>query len=189
MKKKETFSTYKICLIGMMAAVIYVVTMFRFPFMGTKLHFANAMCLLAGMLFGPIGGGLAAGLGSGLNDLMYGGYGILDASVTFVTKFAMAFVCAVLAGAKADEEKKGGKVRIVVASVIGALTYVVLYMLKTYLFQRFLYGYPLETVWATMAAKLPGSLINAVFAFVVAPLFYAAVRPALIRTGLMKKLR
>lgn len=190
MKNKETFSTYKICLIAMMAAVVYVVTMFRFPFMGTKVHFANAMCLLSGLLFGPVGGGLAAGLGSGLNDLLYGGYGIVDALVTFVSKFAMAFICAHIAGVLSEKDgKEPGKVRLIIASVIGALSYVVLYMIKTFIFQKFVYGFPDETVFAAMAAKLPGSLINAVFAMVVAPIFYAAVKPALAKVGLLKKLR
>ena len=68
MEKKSRFSTYKIVFVGIMASVVYVVTIFRFPLFGSKVHFANAMCLLSGLLFGPLYGGLAAGLGSGLYD-------------------------------------------------------------------------------------------------------------------------
>ena len=50
MRKK--MNAYTIAFIGVMAAIIYVVTMFRFPLFGSKVHFANAMCLLGGMLFG-----------------------------------------------------------------------------------------------------------------------------------------
>ena len=49
--KQKTWTTYKIAFIGVMAAVVCVVTFFRFPLLGSKVHFANAMCLLAGLLF------------------------------------------------------------------------------------------------------------------------------------------
>ena len=63
MKKRE-FSVFNITFIAMMAAMIYVVTLFRFPLLGSKVHFANAFCLLSGILLGPLQGGLAAGIGS-----------------------------------------------------------------------------------------------------------------------------
>jgi hypothetical protein len=40
-----------------------------------------------------------------------------------------------------------------------------------------------------MLSKLPASLINAVFAMIVAPILYAAIRPALKKTGLLEKIR
>jgi hypothetical protein len=40
-----------------------------------------------------------------------------------------------------------------------------------------------------MASKLPASLINAVFALVVAPILYSALRPALQKAGLLEKMR
>ncbi len=186
MEKKSSFNTYKIAFVGMMAAVTFVVTYFRFPLLGSKVHFANAMCLLSGLLFGPLYGGLAAGLGSGLYDLL-NGYGPDEALITFVSKFAMAFVCAVLAGTFRGKENK---VRIAVGSVVGAWTYVALYMLKTYVKQRFFVeGAAAEKAWAAMASKLPASAINAVFAMIAAPLLYAALRPALKKAGILERLR
>ena len=184
-EKKKSFSTYKIVFIGVMAAVVCVVTFFRFPLLGSKVHFANAMCLLSGLLFGGVGGGLAAGIGSALYDGLYGGYDIIQCLITFVTKFAMAFICAKIAGSP----EKENKTRVVVASVVGALSYVALYMLKTFIYQRFVYAYPMETVWATMGSKLPASLINAVFAMIVAPIFYAALKPLLKKAGVLEKLK
>lgn len=172
---------------AMLAALVCVVTLYRFPLLGSKVHLANAMCLLSGLLMGPVTGGLAAGLGSALYDALLGGYGIVECLVTFVSKFAMAWVCAKIAFA-ADEEA-GKPVWNAVASVIGALTYVALYMCKTFVFQKFVYGYPMETVWLTMGSKLPASLINALAAMVVAPILYTALRAALNRAGLLKKLR
>ena len=47
--KERKFSTYQIVFVAVMAALVCVVTFFRFPLLGSKVHFANAMCLLSGM--------------------------------------------------------------------------------------------------------------------------------------------
>lgn len=185
--RSKNFTTYKLVFWAMMAAIVCVITFFRFPLLGSKVHFANTMCLLSGLLFGPLGGGIAAGLGSALYDALFGEYDLIQCLVTFVSKFLMAAVCAWITQAKKDEQPR--KVRIVIASILGSFVYVVLYMLKTYVFQRFVYGYPLDAVWATMLSKLPASLINAVFAVITAPIVYFALAPALRRSGVLDKLR
>ena len=184
---KQKWSVTRIVFIAMLAALVCVVTLYRFPLLGSKVHLANAMCLLSGLLMGPLAGGLAAGLGSALYDALLGGYGVIECLVTFVSKFAMAWVCGKIAFAGGREAKSHGQN--IAAAVIGALTYVALYMLKTFVYQKFVYGYPMDAVWLTMGSKLPGSLINAVAAFIVAPIFYTGLRPALDRAGLLKKLR
>ena len=184
--KKTSVNAYVLTFVGVMAAMVYVVTLFRFPLLGSKVHFANAVCLLSGMLLGPWWGGLAAGLGSALYDALAGGYDFINVLITFVSKFAMAFVCGVLMRRRDQEENL---VRVILASVCGALTYVVLYMLKTFIYQRFVYGYPMDAVGATMVAKLVPSLINAAVAVVAAPVFYHALRPALRSAGVWEKLR
>ena len=169
----------KITYTGVMAAIVCVLTFLRIPFLGSKVHMANAACLLAGLLLGPWYGGAAAGIGSGLYDGLFGGYDIIQCLITVVSKFAMGYIAA-----KIGYEKKN-KIVVVVASVVGALSYVALYMLKTFIYQAFVYGYPMETVTATMLAKLPASLINAVFAMIVAPIAYAVLLPALKKAHLL----
>lgn len=184
--KKTKFNAYTLSLMGVMIAIIYVVTMFRFPLLGSKVHFANSMCLLSGLLFGPQLGALAAGLGSAIYDL-FNGYTFIDALITFVCKGAMAYVCALIA--------QGGKqqgvqfVRVCVASVVGALTYVALYMLKTFIFQAFVYAFPMDAVWATMLSKFIPSIINAGFAMVVTPVLLRAIYPMLKAAGLLDKMK
>ena len=56
----------KIVFSGVMAAIVCVITIFRIPLGQSKVHFANSMCLLAGLLLGPVWGGTAAGLGSAI---------------------------------------------------------------------------------------------------------------------------
>ena len=191
MKKNDNQLT-RIVFGAVMAAIICVITLFRIPLGQSKVHFANAMCLLAGLLLGPVTGGLSAGLGSALYDVLFGGYGPLDAVITFVSKFAMAWVAAVLFRAfmkkYRDSSAKETILPLVISCVIGALTYVALYMLKTFVYQRFVYGYPMDAVWATMVAKLIPSLINAGAAIIAAPLFYHAVLPALRASGLLQRM-
>ena len=66
--KKKAFSLYDIVMIGLMAAVVFVVTMFLSiriptPTGTTMIKLANAFVLLCGLLLGPVRGGLAAGIG------------------------------------------------------------------------------------------------------------------------------
>ena len=187
--KKKSVNAYVLTFVGVMAAMVYVVTLFRFPLLGSKVHFANAVCLLAGMLLGPWWGGAAAGLGSALYDALAGGYDLINVLITFVSKFAMALVCGILMRNAGKAVREEHPVRTVVAAVGGALTYVALYMLKTFIYQRFVYGYPMDAVGATMVAKLIPSLINAAVAVVAAPVFYHALRPALRSAGMWEKLR
>ena len=185
--KKNQFTIQKIVYIAVLAAIVCVVTFFRFPFLGSKVHLANAMCLLSGLLLGGVPGGLAAGIGSGLYDALYGGYDIIQVAITVVSKFLMAWVCAAIAfsgGSKAEHHGKN-----IAAAIIGALTYVALYMLKTFVYQKFVYGYPMDAVWITMGSKLPGSLINALAAMIVAPVLYTALSSALRRAHLLDKMR
>ena len=71
--KKKSVNAYVLTFVGVMAAMVYVVTLFRFPLLGSKVHFANAICLLAGMLLGPWWGGAAAeGTDAGSNLLPQG---------------------------------------------------------------------------------------------------------------------
>ena len=186
MKKRE-FTVFNITFIAMMAAIVYVVTLFRFPLLGSKVHFANAVCLLSGILLGPLQGGLAAGIGSAFYDAV-SGYDLINVLITFASKFAMAWVCGAILASDAHARGKGRIDRTALACLCGALTYVALYMLKTFIYQKFVYGYPMDAVWATMVAKLIPSLINAAVAVVAAPLFYHAVLPALRSSGILSRM-
>ena len=182
-EKKQPWSVAEIAYIGVMAAIILAVTEFRIPLGESKVHLANAFCLLAGMLLGPVSGGLASGIGSALYDV-FAGYDVAGILITFVSKFAMAWVCAQLMPRR--EDTRLNLHRTVIASAIGAVTYVFLYMLKTYVYQRIVYGFPLDAVGVTMWSKFIPSLINALFAVIVAPILYQALKPALRAIGVRR---
>ena len=182
----------KIVFAGVMAAIICVITTFRIPLGQSKVHFANSMCLLSGLLLGPVWGGTAAGLGSAIYDVLLGGYSFFDALITFVSKFAMAWVTGILYQkwvlSKEEKSWKENLLPLILSCVLGALTYVALYMLKTWLFKMYVEPVPADTIPGIMVAKLIPSLINAAFAVVTAPIFYHAVRPALKAGGILKQL-
>lgn len=179
--KSSRWNLMTLVFVGVLAAMVYVTSTLRFQLLGSQVHFANAVCVLAGMLLGPAPGGMAAGLGSALYDA-FTGRDVLTVAITFVSKFAMGFVCGLLMGRPGQRQ---GKIdRTTLAAAAGALTYVLLYMLKSFIFGA-IAGNP----WAPVISKLPASLLNAAAAVVAAPLFYHAVLPALKSSGILEQLR
>lgn len=181
-------STFRLCFIGLMAAIVFVLNYLRIPFMGTQLHMTNALCVLCGLLFGPGAGFLAAGLGSGLYDIV-AGWGA-ECVITFVNKGVIALVAGLIAykAGRRDSLTAADNARLIIGSVLGALAYVALYMLKTLIFGLLVDGLTMDAVTVKLLSKLPGSLMNAVFAFIVAPILFHALRPALRHAGLFEKL-
>ena len=182
---QNKLTTRKIIYAALMTALVYVATMIAFPLLGSKVRLANPVSLLGSLLMGPLLGGLASGLGSLIYDIQTG-YGF-EGIITFVSKFIMAWVCGRIAfagGRRAEDHKQN-----VIACTAGAWTYVALYMLKTFVMQRFVAGVPLDGVWAAMAGKFPASAINAAAAMVIAPILYTAIRPALKSTGQLDAMR
>ena len=92
MKTKDS-RIFDIVFVGVLAAMVYVVTLFRFPLLGSKVHFANAVCLLSGMLLGPVLGGMAAGIGSALFDA-FTGYDFVNVLISpFTCRTLIIFCC------------------------------------------------------------------------------------------------
>ena len=177
--------TFKICFIGLMAAIVFVVNYLRIPFMGTQLHMTNALCVLCGLLFGPGAGFLAAGIGSGLYDIV-AGWGA-ECIITFINKFLMAFVAGWLHQLLTRKENLSQAsliVRRVIAAAAGCVTYVVLYMTKSYitLYLQSNIGEAVDrsaAIWATVLGKGYTSLVNGLIAVVVANLIYSTIAGAL----------
>ena len=142
MEKKKYFTVYRMAVVGLMSALVFACTFIHIDVpvpMSNKvmIHFGNIMSLLAALLFGPVTGGLSAGLGSAIYDLTDPVYAP-EAWITFLMKFAMAWAAGMIAhSGKAHGEKKGKNI---LAAVCGAGTYVFLYGCKTVVMQRFVMG-------------------------------------------------
>lgn len=185
---KNKFDARMICMVGLMAALVFVGTNIRIKIPvgmdGTMLHLGNVFCLLGGLLFGGIPGGLAAGLGSGIFDLL--SEYAREAPITFINKFAMGFVAGMVANG-AMKVRVYGKAKAIIAAVSGSLTYCVLYIVKTILTQRFVNGLPWEGVLPIVYVKSVVTLTNGLIAVVVSVLLLWVLRPALQRARLLPK--
>ncbi|MCM1183216.1 MAG: ECF transporter S component [Roseburia sp.] len=164
-----------------MAAAVYTASAFlQIPIPtaigSTRLHMGNVMCLLSGMLLGPVPGGLAAGTGSVLFDLTNPAY-VASAPFTFAFKFIMAWLC----GKIISNCRMGLKTRFISGATAGAFIYVLLYISKTFVENRFVLGLPSEAVMLTVAQKSVVSGINAGIAVIVAVPLGLALRPAVAK--------
>ena len=184
MNRTNHSATLRLCLTGVMAALCFVSNYIRIPLLDSQVHIGNALCVLCGFLFGPATGFLAAGIGNLLYDLM-AGYGY-ECLITFVSKGAIALVSGAIASGAVEMTGRDHR-RCLLGAILGAATYVALYMLKTFIFGLTVNGLTMEATLLKMAAKLPASAINAVFAAVVTPVFWQALCPALRASGWVEK--
>ena len=188
MEKKKFFSVRNITLIGVLAASVFVLTKFisipiPTPLGKTALSVGNAMCILSAVLFGPVIGGLSAGLGNALVDLSDPAWAP-EFWITFINKFLMAYVAGILM----HHVRLGGeKLRVWLAGMGGALTYAVLYVAKNIISGVFIKGFTWQVAIAeTVAVKLPVTLVNGVLAVVCASFFYLALRKPLQQAHIIK---
>lgn len=188
--KKSRFTLYRIVIIGLMAAMVFVCTMFLgiripTPTGTTQLKTANAICLLTGLLFGGWTGGLAAGIGSALFDLTYPEWAA-GAWLTFIFFFAMGAICGGIAHAGGAAGKN--KARNWLAAVCGAVGYWLLYIGKSILVLC-LSGSAFSAAFIATTPKMLTGGINAVFAVVVSNLLAALLRPKLEAAGIFETLQ
>lgn len=182
MERTASQKIQRLAAIGLMAALVFVGNYFQIQipngFLVTRIHLGNSMCLLAGLLFCGSTGGLASGIGAALFDLMTPAY-VLSAPYTFISKFAMGFVAG-----KLNKKNKDGKIPLhttIIAAVAGQLTYIVLYLLKSF-FTVLILGGTTEAAWLAVQTNAVTSGINAVLAVVISVPLYIALRTALVRT-------
>ena len=180
---KSKMSVYTISAIGVMTAVSFISNFFSIP-LGTltRIHLGNVFCALSGLLFGPLTGGLASGFGSMLFDFTNPLY-IAESWITFITKFFIGF----LAGLIAHRSGNISLGRDVLGASVGSVTYVALYLLKSFIMKFYIEGQALGAVQTQLVTKGVTSLINAVLAVVVSVLLAKAVRPALRKAGILSE--
>ena len=188
--KNSRFTLYRIVIIGFMAAMVFVCTMFLgiripTPTGTTQLKTANAICLLTGLLFGGWTGGLAAGIGSALFDLTYPEWAA-GAWLTFIFFFAMGAICGGIAHAGGAAGKN--KARNWVAAICGAVGYWLLYIGKS-IVVLCLGGSVFSAAFIATVPKMLTGGINAVFAIVVSNLLAALLRPKLESAGIYEALK
>lgn len=144
-------SSLSISLIGIFAALICVLTMlFAIPIPATQgfINIGDAAVMIAGILFGPIIGGLAGGIGSMFADIFLG-Y-IIYAPATLVIKGLEGFVVGLISNPKKHSSKF--TYRDVIAVLVGGLIMVFGY----FFYELLIFGVP---------AALYEFFLNAIFQF------------------------
>lgn len=187
-EQKQGFDLKTVALIGLMAALVFVGSKIeiRIPaVLGvTRIHLGNSMCLLSGFLLGGLCGGLSAGLGSFLFDVVFWPASPVEWLVTFVTKFAMGFLAGVLLH-HGFLKKMAPAVRLSVCGILGALFYVVLYLLKSFVTYYYILGNPMPAVQLMLLEKGAASLFNAVIAVILSVPICLALSPQLRKAGIL----
>lgn len=187
----KTFSTRKLALLGMMAALVFAGNYARIVLplsIGSQTSFtlANIFCCLSGLILGPVGG-LASGIGSLLYDLTDPRF-ISDCWITFITKGAMG-LCTGLVVEGALKEKRLTYFRALAATGAGCVAYYTLYFAKTFFYTGLLkQGLPAPGAWLLVIEKIPASIFNGAIALIAAPPITLALIQALKRSKLDKML-
>ena len=177
--KNQKISTRRIAMAGLLAALTAVGSALRITIPVTiggtsAFHLGNIFCALSGILLGPGLGGLAAGLGSAIYDMTNPAY-IGECWLTFLMKGAYA----VAAGLAAKHLKCGSYLRDLLATTAGAVTYAVLYLIKSFLKTMIVSGTPADAAFLAMGLKLPATIFNMAVAILIAPVLSQAIRKAL----------
>ena len=183
-------------MVGVMAAVCFVTTMFLSipiptPAGQTMVKVANIFCLLSGMILGGVKGGLAAGIGSFLYDMTIPAF-ISSAPFTFLFFFMMAYVCGLFYNLA---ENSRSKLLYFVWSALGAAAgqtvYIILLFTKRIL-TLVLAGSAFDAALIQEMARMPSSLINMAIAVpcavILAPIIIKALKKANVYQKLTKRI-
>ena len=188
----KSMTTRKIVLTGLLAALTVAGSAIRVTLpidIGgtTSFHLGNIMCALAGILLGPWYGGLAAGLGSAIYDMLNPLY-ISECWLTFLTKGAYGLVAglvACIAIRSWNTKVRFSYLRAISGTVAGALTYAILYLAKSYFYSGLLLkGLTPEAAMISVVSKLPATTFNAAVAIIAAPLLAMGISKALEKARL-----
>ncbi len=164
----------KLTLAAVFAALTCVATMIiRIPTPGTGgyIHPGDAVVVLCGIFLGPIYGGLAAGIGSALSDLL-GGY-MIYVPITFIVKGVIAVVVAIVYN-KTSHITKLTTLRCAICGIFSTLLVAGGYLL----FEFFIYG-------SAAIASVPSNLVQGISGLIISCLLC----PALMKIPVLKQLR
>jgi uncharacterized membrane protein len=189
---KKNSKAYKIALTGLFAALSYVVFTFlqiKITLPGgdaTSIHLGNAVVVLGALLLGGPLGGLAGAIGMSIGDLFDPVY-ITYVPKTFVLKLCIGLITGFVAHkigkvSTINDTKKVFKWTLI-AAIAGLLFNVIFDPIVGYYYKLLILGKPAADL--TLAWNVASTSINAVTSTVVSVVIYMALRPALLKTGML----
>lgn len=193
--EKRNERLIKIAETALVAALCYVAFTFlqiKIPMPGgdaTSLHIGNAVCVLGALLLGGWYGGIAGAIGMAIADIMDPIY-ITVAPKTFVLKLCIGLIVGLVAHkfAKINEstDKKYVFKWSVVAAVAGLGFNVIADPLVGYFYKQWILGQPQEMASVLAKWSTATTFVNAVVSTILVAVVYNALRPVLIKSGLLK---
>ena len=158
-------NTKKLILAALFAALACVATMsIRIPTPGTGgyIHPGDAVVILSGIFLGPVYGGLAAGIGSAMSDLL-GGY-FIYVPITLGIKGLIAFLTGVV-----FEQLKKRRINAYIGVIIGGMIDIILVPGGYGLCEIPLYGL------AGALASMPANFVQGIGGLVLALVLFPAL--------------
>lgn len=195
-RRNET--VIKLAQTALMAALCYVAFTFlqiKIPMPGgdaTSLHVGNAFCVLGALILGGWYGGLAGAVGMTIADLMDPVY-ITGAPKTFVLKLCIGLIVGLVAHRIAKINESTDRKYVLrwsaIASVAGLGFNVIADPLVGYFYKMFILGQPQQMAEVLAKWSTATTFVNAVVSTVLVGVIYNALRPVLLRSGLIRTVK
>ena len=184
----------KLAQTAILAALCYVSFTYlqiKIPMPGgdaTSLHIGNAFCVLGALLLGGWYGGLAGAIGMGFADIMDPIY-ITGAPKTFLLKLCIGLITGLVAHRIAKIGETSDKAYVAKWSTIAAFAglgfNVVADPIVGYFYKMYILGQPQQMAEVLAKWSTATTFVNAVVSVILVSVLYNAVRPILLRSGLM----
>ena len=191
-KRNETL--IKLAQTGLMAALCFVTFTFfqiKIPMPGggaTSFHVGNAFCVLAALILGGGYGGLAGAIGLGIADMLDPVY-ITGAPKTFVLKLCIGLITGLIAHRIAKINESRDKKYIfrwsMIASAAGLAFNVIADPLVGFFYNQYILGQPQQIAGVLAKWSTATTFVNAVLSLIIAGALYNALRPILLKTGII----
>ena len=182
----------KLILTGVFAALSYVVFTFlqiKITLPGgdaTSIHLGNAVCVAGALILGGFYGGLGGAIGMTIGDLLDPVY-VVYAPKTFLLKFCIGLITGMIAhkfGKINQKKEKTDILKWVIAAAAGGLLFNVIFdPLIGYFYKLLILGKPAAEL--VLVYNIASSSINAFTSAIVSTAVYMALRPALLKSGIM----
>ena len=191
---KTNSTVMKIAQTALFAALCYVIFTYlqiKIPMPGgdaTSIHLGNAFCVLAALLLGGWYGGLAGAIGMGIADVMDPIY-ITGAPKTFILKLCIGLITGLVAHKIAKINESTDKKYIfkwsLLASIAGLAFNVIADPIVGYFYKQYILGQPQQMAEVLAKWSAATTFVNAVVSVILVVFIYNAVRPILLRSGLL----
>lgn len=192
--EQKNQTVIKLAQTAILAALCYVSFTYlqiKIPMPGgdaTSIHIGNAFCVLAALLLGGAYGGLAGAIGMGVADLMDPIY-ITGAPKTFLLKMCIGLIVGLVAHRIAHINDSSDKKYVfkwsVIAAVAGLGFNVVADPIVGYFYKMYILGQPQKMAEVLAKWSTAATFVNAVISTVLVACLYNALRPILLKSGMI----